>query len=414
MKKSIYNYSVSKQNYSLIFNGRKGTILVLEPDVALRFENDNLTDDEVEKLKELGMLVEDDINEVDLFLTESRFSTSKKNRIFFRIYTTMACNAKCPYCYEKGLTPISMTQQIADDVIDYIISSITVEKLVIVEWFGGEPLCNNQIITYISTKLVEKLDKMNVKYFSNMVSNGYLFDAKMIDDAVNIWKLRKIQITLDGTSENYERIKQFGDVNSLQKVLKNIEMLTEKSIFVNVRINYDENNFDDVCKLIEQLSIKFAKNKFFGIYGHKIMREDANNSFIASEDLDLKFLKKLISSGFSIDFKMTLNPRIDVCFAYLINGGLIYPNGDIYKCSKVAGNTKERVSTIYEKKYNNNISKWCSPRLPSKCLSCKYLPLCNGGCLNERRLGKEPCFISDKILKYKLDSILEDYIAKKH
>lgn len=413
MKKSKYNYVFSKFNYTLICNGRKGTVIVLDPETTQRYKTNTLNENEIKQLYKMGMLIEENVDETDLFLTESRFATSKMDRLFFRVYTTMACNAKCPYCYEKGLKAISMTKEIASQVCDYIISSITTEQLVIIEWFGGEPLCNHSIISYISKILVPLLEKRGIKYYSNMVSNGYLFNPTLICEAVDVWKLRKIQITLDGTESVYEKIKQFGDKQSFQKVIENIRLLTNNSIFVNVRINYDEQNFQDVCNLVDYLSLNFSDNKFFGLYGHKIMSENQNNSFVASQDLDLRFLKKLVSSKFPNNFLSTLNPRMDICFAYLIKGGLIYPNGDIYKCSKVAGNEEEKVSNIFECYYNNNIGKWCSPKLPQLCIECQYLPLCNGGCLNERRLKKESCFISKKILEFKLETILTEYISKK-
>lgn len=57
-----------------------------------------------------------------------------------------------------------------------------------------------------------------------MVSNGYLFNPTLICEAVDVWKLRKIQITLDGTESVYEKIKQFGDKQSFQKVIENIRL----------------------------------------------------------------------------------------------------------------------------------------------------------------------------------------------
>ena len=41
-----------------------------------------------------------------------------------------------------------------------------------------------------------------------MVSNGYLLNSEMILRAVEQWKLREIQITLDGTEEKYQAAEE--------------------------------------------------------------------------------------------------------------------------------------------------------------------------------------------------------------
>lgn len=66
-------------------------------------------------------------------------------------------------------------------------------------WFGGEPLYNAQVIDLICNDLVER----GIGYESSMISNGFLFDEKLIKRAAELWRLRQIQITLDGTEGVY-------------------------------------------------------------------------------------------------------------------------------------------------------------------------------------------------------------------
>jgi sulfatase maturation enzyme AslB (radical SAM superfamily) len=41
-----------------------------------------------------------------------------------------------------------------------------------------------------------------------MISNGILFNEKNIVKARELWHLKNVQITLDGTESSYEQIKQ--------------------------------------------------------------------------------------------------------------------------------------------------------------------------------------------------------------
>ena len=114
----------------------------------------------------------------------------------YTIFTTTDCNARCFYCYEMGRSRIPMSDETAYKAATYIAAHCGGEK-VHLHWFGGEPLFNKQVIDIICTDLTEK----GIIYDSMMISNGYLFDKDTVEQAVSHWKLKSVQITLDGTEE---------------------------------------------------------------------------------------------------------------------------------------------------------------------------------------------------------------------
>ena len=120
----------------------------------------------------------------------------------YTIFTTTDCNARCFYCYEMGRSRIPMSAETAHKAAAYIAAHCGGEK-VHLHWFGGEPLFNKQVIDIICTDLAEK----GIVYESMMISNGYLFDGATVEQAVSHWKLKSVQITLDGTEEIYNRSK---------------------------------------------------------------------------------------------------------------------------------------------------------------------------------------------------------------
>ena len=171
------------------------------------------------------------------------------------ILPTTFCNAHCFYCYESDYPRVHMTEETADKVINFIADHHE-GKEVIINWFGGEPLVGIKRIDQISQGLKDR----EIPYASSMISNGYLFDEETVTKAVELWKLERVQITLDGPEEVYNRVKAYMNAaeNPYQRVLKNIELLVDKGVRVNIRLNLGFHNIEDIRTLIEELGKRYS------------------------------------------------------------------------------------------------------------------------------------------------------------
>ena len=68
--------------------------------------------------------------------------------------------------------------------------------------------------------------------------------------------LSNVQITLDGTEETYNKTKRFiykDDPSPFKTVIYNIHNLLFNNISVTIRLNVDNNNADDIEKLLYYL-----------------------------------------------------------------------------------------------------------------------------------------------------------------
>ena len=174
----------------------------------------------------------------------------------FTIVTTTGCNARCAYCFEKGTKPVNMTTETAEKVAQYIITHRGEHEKVQIDWFGGEPLYNFKVMDRICTRLLEN----GVNYFSRITTNGYLFSEKMVKKAAELWNLKFALITLDGTEQNYNRIKAYihrNELNPFQRVLTNIGMLLNAGIKVQVRLHVSIDNVQEMRELIKILAERF-------------------------------------------------------------------------------------------------------------------------------------------------------------
>lgn len=189
----------------------------------------------------------------------------------FNIFPTSACNARCFYCFEAGSKQYSMDDKTAKDVVKYIVKKCE-GKPVILYWFGGEPLCNIKAINIICDGLL----KNNIKFKSRITTNGYLFDEKLISQAVENWNLKVAQVTLDGLAETYNRVKNYknNDKNAFDKVINNMELLCKYGVDLKIRLNMDLYNSKELRRLIDYLNIKFGIYDNFAVFVRPIYEDE--------------------------------------------------------------------------------------------------------------------------------------------
>lgn len=255
----------------------------------------------------------------------------------YTILTTTDCNARCFYCYEKGRRRIPMTDTMARKVAEFIICNFSGEK-VHLRWFGGEPLYNKGVISLICGSLRDAM----VEYRSSMVSNGYLFDDDTIAEAVDLWNLKKVQITMDGTEAVYNRCKAFiyAEGSPYQRVMENIHRLLNAGIRVNVRLNIDRHNADDLFNLADILIAEFGGNKLFTVYSHPLFDAGTNESVIMHSDALIRELfetrmrlqEKLREGRIAVEHKLPDKLKLHRCMADSDAHIIILPDGHLGKC----------------------------------------------------------------------------------
>ena len=254
----------------------------------------------------------------------------------YTILTTTDCNARCFYCYEMGRPRIPMSEETAIRTADYIINHCKGEK-VSIQWFGGEPLYNKPVISLICRRLKEA----GIVYHSTMISNGYLFNDSIIAEAKEEWLLEKVQITLDGTEQTYNRCKAYiyKDVNAYRRVIGNIHKLQDAGIHVSIRLNIDMHNAVNLSELADELQREFTDPKGISVYLHALFEEAKGSKAIHDEE-KRKFVfdqindieARLKDYGFTRPRSLNRKVKTNRCMADSDHSALIVPDGHIGKC----------------------------------------------------------------------------------
>lgn len=302
-----------------------------------------------------------------------------KGKNGYTIMTTTNCNARCFYCYQAGYPHINMTDKTADDLVAYMVKNKGEDPLRL-QWFGGEPLVGLARIDQISNSL----NSQGIEFTSSMISNAYLFTEEIIDRAVKDWKLRNIQVTIDGTEPVYNKTKAYvaADNNPFQRVLKNINSLLKHGVHVGVRLNLDQHNADDLMELLSDITELIPDRKLLTVYAH-IVYEDEGYSPIARnnrerEQLALKLMEinqKAIDQGL---FRLHLalpSLRYRSCMADNPRAMVVYPDGRLFKCEHtVLGDEFGSLdSTDVDE---STIAKYTMPANLDFCRTCRIYPFC--------------------------------------
>lgn len=373
---------------ALLFNMFTGELLLLNNDEVENFSvHKEIKNETIKILIEKWFLVPDDLDDakfsqqfIDLVTNVNRIYLAPKINDF-TILPTTDCNARCFYCYELGCEKKTMSEQTAYDVVDYILKKKD-DGQIKLRWFGGEPLYNSKAIDIICSEL----KKHGVDYRSHMISNAYLFDKEMIERAQKLWNLEKIQITIDGTEEIYNRTKAYiykEEMSAFKRVIGNVEALLGIGVNVSIRLNMDKHNVDDLFYLSDFLIDKFKKYSNFFVYPHLLYENSCkfkkNDADEYDEYLNQKFVKLRERFSAAIKKRNKFSRVIrhkNHCMADSDNAIMILPDGKIGKCEHYIDS--HFVGNIYDDIVDFKTLNWFKSMstIGTKCDDCSLRPIC--------------------------------------
>ena len=404
-KFSVFNYWQHREKISIVFNTLYNTMCVLDNSEYKEFLNiDNINSSMRRLFIEKGLYVGQVLNEIDLYLNFSDVARKyQPRRLRLVIATTTKCNAHCIYCYEAGIFKQDFKIENNKDLINFITSQ-DISQGVHITWFGGEPLLNTNLIDYVT----EELLKRNIKFSSYIITNGSLLNDDMLKYKFPYWHIKSMQITIDGTKDNYLKIKKYNNSSDeiYNKLIENIQFADELGIGVDIRLNIDKNNVNDIFNLVNDLSNRFFNNINISFYP----------AFIDGTDYDiddngrLEIVRSLLKDEIYYNKIMFIDKvysesRIAPCnFADYLSFD-IDVNGDIHTCEHYVGRSDNIIGTLV----NGVIcdQRYYQFKLADECKQCIWLPKCFGGCEARRREKNIPCMIEKYMIPAYIESLAD-------
>ncbi len=304
-----------------------------------------------------------------------RMHGRKKGVGQYVILPTTGCNARCVYCFEKDLKPITMSPETVEQTIRFI-ADTHIDGEVNVEWFGGEPLLCPDIID----RICEGMRDAGVKYRSSMISNGSLITPEIVSKMIGLWNLKSIQISMDGSEPDYRTRKNYHiDGDQYRAVMEAISRMSEANIEVSIRCNVDEDNWGGISQFLNDLSTGVRNKQNVGLFFGPL-------NAVRAGERDVEMWKKIMNARPLIKeagFKTRVSEGLELHFRTFhcmadSNGAVINADGSLHACNEFPKGS--RYGDIWHGVTDEAARKaFCrTDRIREKCRKCPYLPDCTG------------------------------------
>ena len=334
-----------------------------------------------------GFLVERDSDDYEQY-ESIRFvlrtmSREEKGTKFYAVLPTTACNARCFYCYEQGMTARTMDTKTADQTAAFI-ERTRWHQPVKITWLGGEPLVAAPSISRICKRLNDK----NVPFHSQMITNGTLMSPQLLEEAVKVWHLDTVQVSVDGNREDYEARKSFLDPRhyNYESMLRAAGLFLSAGMEVRIRCNIDEDNVEGLTSFFDDVKEHFGCPDNLLIYLNTLFQNNGKEStkeFLAQMKQMNQYLEQ---EGFHQKAEEPYRFRINRCMADSGDKNVaIDPEGNLFHCMRISNEMKPFGSI-----FDENAAVCSDPRadwpVDEQCRHCLFLPGCTPfwkhGCLN--------------------------------
>lgn len=344
----------------------------------VRIDDDKL----LERLKKMRVVVESDDDSLLRLKYFSMFRRMDVHKLALTINPTLDCNFACPYCFEGHHPKIYMTDEVEDDIIEFV-KKHKDAKAMDVTWFGGEPLLAFSRIETLTAKLLN----LGLDYNAGIITNGYLLDDHVIS-RLEALKISSIQVTVDGLAPVHDKRRCLkGGGATFAKIIENVKKthIACPKINLSIRVNVDRTNADDFVELYKM----FQQEDMKGIQLSPAFVSDIRdtNKCVLSSSEQYNYVLNLFKEH-GIVFS-NFFPKIYMeCFVRNSNFVSIGPQGELYKCWNDIGNP-DKVYGYLDGRITNEqvLLRYLAASDPFEdqaCKKCLLLPICYGACPYQR------------------------------
>ncbi len=356
------------------------------------------TIDEAKALKEQGLLYAED--EYREYIRD--FKKRKTVVKAMCLHIAHDCNLACRYCFagegEYHGRRALMSLETGKRALDFLVANSGSRRNLEVDFFGGEPLMNFEVIKEL-VAYGRSLEKGRDKKFRfTLTTNGVLLDDDIMEFANR--EMANVVLSLDGRKEVNDAMRPFRNgkgsyeliVPKLQRFAKQRE---ELGLSYYVRGTFTRNNLDFSNDIIHYADLGFKHMSIEPVVGaedepYSIRREDLPAVMEEYDRLAVEYIKRQKEGrGFNF-FHFIIDLEQGPCVAKRLSGcgsGTEYlavtPWGDFYPCHQFVGDEKFLMGNVYEGIKNTDIQdefKLCNVYAKPKCRECFARYYCSGGC----------------------------------
>ena len=316
------------------------------------------------------------------------------------LHIAHTCNLNCSYCFASqgkyhGERAV-MSFEVGKQALDFLIANSGSRRNLEVDFFGGEPLVNFQVVKDLVAyaRSIEKQHGKNFRF--TLTTNGLLIDDDVIDFANR--ECHNVVLSLDGRKEIHDAFRvDYAGNGSWDRIVPKFQKLVEarggqgyymrgtfthanpdflKDIQVMLDLGFNELSMEPVVTAPDDPAALTEEDK-------AIVMEQYEKLAMLMLDKDREG-KPFTFYHYMIDLEggPCIYKRISGC-----GSGTEYmavtPWGDLYPCHQFVGEEKFKLGNVFDGVDNTEIQSEfaaCNVYARPECRDCWARLYCSGGC----------------------------------
>lgn len=352
--------------------------------------------EEIKGLYSQGVLFTED--EYEDYITEFKERPTVVKALCLHI--AHDCNLACKYCFaEEGEyhgDRSMMSFEVGKQALDFLVENSGNRRNLEVDFFGGEPLMNFEVVKQLVAYGRSLEDEHNKKFRFTLTTNGVLLDDEVMEFANR--EMANVVLSIDGRKEVHDTMRPTRNGKGsydliIDKFKKFAKLRAGKSYYVRGTFTHDNLDFSkDVLHLADEGFDQISVEPVVGPEEERYTIKEADLPKIMEEyDLLAKEIIKREKEGRGFTF---FHFMIDLtggpCVAKRLSGcgsGTEYlavtPWGDLYPCHQFVGEDDFAVGNVFDGVTRQDIvSEFKKTSVYSKedCRECFARFYCSGGC----------------------------------
>ena len=316
------------------------------------------------------------------------------------LHVAHTCNLNCSYCFASqgkyhGDRAV-MSYEVGKQALDFLMEHSGSRRNLEVDFFGGEPLMNFQVVKDLVAYARSVVKEMGKNFRFTLTTNGVL-----VDDDVIEWANREcsnVVLSLDGRKEVHDRFRvDYAGNGSWEKIVPKFQKFVEarggKEYYM--RGTFTHANPDFLNDIRTMLDLGFSELSM-----EPVVCAEGDPSALTDEDMVvvMEQYEKLAELMLERDkegkpftfYHYMIDLSGGPCIYKRISGcgsGTEYmavtPWGDLYPCHQFVGEERFRLGNIWDGVTNTEIQSEfaaCNVYAHPECRDCWARLYCSGGC----------------------------------
>lgn len=328
-----------------------------------------------------------------------------------------SCNLNCNYCFAgqgkyHGRDAL-MSRSVAEKAIDFLIKESGPKKHLDIDFFGGEPALNFDLVKDTVFYALEKGRENNKNFRFTYTTNGIILNEQMID-FLNEY-MDNVVLSLDGRKEINDHFRHSLDGRgSYDRIVPHFKNFVSKRADKEY---YMRGTYTGLNKDFSNDVLHMASLGFYRLSMEPVIANEKAPYALKIQDLPLlekeydrlagemirrnRLAADLLSKGKDINslsaydhpfifYHFMINLNAGPCIYKRISGcgsGSEYlavtPNGDLYPCHQFVGDDSFKVGNVFDGVVKDELIsdfKSCNCYSRPDCHDCWAKLYCSGGC----------------------------------